>query len=946
MSVDGTWLVTGSGTNSGASSVVASGIFTPGTNPGWAATLNPLAGHKIQVGGTWYTILTHTDTAVQTWTGGAPPDANPAGAWVLGGIPLDGDAWVIGAGHELTVDADWSSWTTGINGITITGIAAGTPGQLSFKNSAAGTYYIKIKAATNIIGTNLAVFGRLFMGGGTYASPTALVYDRKQVIEFLGTTAGYLDLTYLTAMCKCATPTNLYVTPYGYSIPVTWAADDTITLPANYELLLGTAISFTGATIPTGLSAATTYFVRDLSGSPSGNIFKVEGTIGGGAIDLTGSGSAVLATGQSRVTVVASTDVFTLTDDAGTAGSALTLMTTAAVGTAIVNTTPIRFYTTGILPTPLKAYELYYVVNYSLAAGITTFKVAPTSGGTALNITDTGTGTIRAFIGTPITHGAGAGDELPIFEDVTGAGNETWEAVAQVVFENEGPQTYDQQRLTITAITAYRIELSVDCDSLQYPGARVFLATRNVALRSNATGAAAAIVSGGTASTFQCEIRNVAGAGVGVTTFYGYGVSGTAHTISGVVSGCGSGVSGGTSNTISGVVSGCGTGVNVGTSHTISGVVSGCGTGVKPGTSHTISGVVSGCGTGVSGGTYILNGSVLRNNTADLNAVDHLIGYSAALLSIYQYAATTYLKTVGVPNCRTNCIYDIADSSGVSLIGQVKAWGPFGTIVTEVAPATPPVTLAYAYKMIPATVSHPTFLDFPLLAKKDVELSVSCYVKQNATGMTVRPTVQLLDPTVSWNVSTPDSTLATQTATDDTNWQTLTLSYTSTVADRTVILRCFGVDVSKYWHWMFATTSTVVVPGTASGAATLAKETGANARGGSGICAKLTPTSASTYGYWDFYVPATAATAFTLSLYWKKSASGFNGLLKVSIWDTDNTTLKNTSESVDITAADTDYHQFSATSVTPTATGLCRVRVEIKDGGTTGYLFIDDVAVT
>ncbi len=133
--------------------------------------------------------------------------------------------------------------------------------------------------------------------------------------------------------------------------------------------------------------------------------------------------------------------------------------------------------------------------------------------------------------------------------------------------------------------------------------------------------------------------------------------------------------------------------------------------------------------------------------------------------------------------------------------------------------------------------------------------------------------------------------------------------------------------------------------GTASASATLAKETGAAARGGSGTCAKLSPTSRNSYGYWDFYVPATAATPFTLSFYWAKSAAGFNGLLKVSIWDTDQLTLKNSSESVDITTADTNYHQFSATAVTPAATGVCRVRLEIVDGSTTGFLYIDDITI-
>ncbi len=136
---------------------------------------------------------------------------------------------------------------------------------------------------------------------------------------------------------------------------------------------------------------------------------------------------------------------------------------------------------------------------------------------------------------------------------------------------------------------------------------------------------------------------------------------------------------------------------------------------------------------------------------------------------------------------------------------------------------------------------------------------------------------------------------------------------------------------------------TLVAGGGVTGAATLAKETGANARGGSGTCAKLTPTSASAYGYWHFYVPVTASTEFTLSFY-HKIASSWNGVLKVSIYDTDNATPLLTSEAVTLTD-DGAYHQYTATPVTPTATGLCRVRVEIKDGASTGYVFIDDVAV-
>ena len=142
-----------------------------------------------------------------------------------------------------------------------------------------------------------------------------------------------------------------------------------------------------------------------------------------------------------------------------------------------------------------------------------------------------------------------------------------------------------------------------------------------------------------------------------------------------------------------------------------------------------------------------------------------------------------------------------------------------------------------------------------------------------------------------------------------------------------------------------ARTGTAVVPGNASHECTLTKETGANARGGSGTCAKLDPTSTIAYGYWQWFVPATASTAFVLSFYFAKSVAGFNGNLKVSIYDTDNSTLLLTSEVVDLSSADTDYHLHTCAGVTPTATGLCRVRIEIQDGAVTGDVFIDDIAV-
>lgn len=146
----------------------------------------------------------------------------------------------------------------------------------------------------------------------------------------------------------------------------------------------------------------------------------------------------------------------------------------------------------------------------------------------------------------------------------------------------------------------------------------------------------------------------------------------------------------------------------------------------------------------------------------------------------------------------------------------------------------------------------------------------------------------------------------------------------------------YGVDGNEF-------TGNVIVGGTASLYATLAKESGANARTGSGVCAKFTPTSTIEYGYWHFYVPATEDVPFYVSFF-HKSSSGWDGLLKVSIFDTDQTTFLLESENVTL-VDDSAYHLHNCAECTPTTTGMALVRVEIKDGDTTGYIFIDDLNI-
>lgn len=141
----------------------------------------------------------------------------------------------------------------------------------------------------------------------------------------------------------------------------------------------------------------------------------------------------------------------------------------------------------------------------------------------------------------------------------------------------------------------------------------------------------------------------------------------------------------------------------------------------------------------------------------------------------------------------------------------------------------------------------------------------------------------------------------------------------------------------------------LVVPGAASGSGTLAKDAGGRV---SGNCAKLTPSSTSTYMYWDFFVYV-SGNECKLSFYYKSfkdGASSFNGTVKVSWWDSDDPAespppLLNGTD-ISGTYDETDWYQWESAAKTPAAEGLCRVRIEVVDGSNSGGVYIDDIAVT
>jgi hypothetical protein len=500
---------------------------------------------------------------------------------------MEDSLFVIQPTHVIDLDIDCIglSWATGFQTITIEGAASGVPGTLRVDSMTlvAGQYSIVMKTGYNIVGTNTTVRGRILSNSdGVWANTGALAFDRKFVISLLGT--AKIDALYLDLWLFDKEPTtNLSVRTYGqiFAECAVSAGSDTLTYTGIAAALPNTTlvcVSAGSGALPAELSAGTDYWVV----SASGNTIKLSASSGGSAIDLSAGGPINVHCGFYA--------------NWGVSGNTLTKTTHS-----LANSTAVMVKSTGTLPTPLAINTMYYVV--SAAAGA--ISLALTSGGTALTLGGSPSGTLDVYAGsTGAAPGIGGTNPytstmVNVWDDVSSEAE--WITTTnhnRIVLADAGPSDYDQQRLTLSIKVATALTLSAAVDSVQYPNALVVLSSRNISIRSAGTSSSQAIVDYGastfTGNTLRCEIVNTYGTG---TSFFGYGVNyGTSHSISGTITGCNYGVYYGVSHTISGTIFGCSIGVYYGVSHTISGTISGCSYGVYYGASHVFSGTITGCG--------------------------------------------------------------------------------------------------------------------------------------------------------------------------------------------------------------------------------------------------------------------------------------------------------------------------------------------------------------
>lgn len=207
---------------------------------------------------------------------------------------------------------------------------------------------------------------------------------------------------------------------------------------AVHGLVADDTVTFLNVTNAAPLVVGTTYWV--IASGLTTTAFKLATTLGGTAIDITGTGAGSMmvdkkaAFSSTALTTAAATNLLTRTD-----GAQHGLVETDVVYfTAVVNGAPLA------VATP------YYVI----ASGLTTtvFKVAATPGGTEIDLTQSGTGTTMIRYHTvTLTPGSASGDNTYTLQDTSKMmNNGTYQVRSRVFTSAISYTTPDSPTITYT----------------------------------------------------------------------------------------------------------------------------------------------------------------------------------------------------------------------------------------------------------------------------------------------------------------------------------------------------------------------------------------------------------------------------------------------------------------------------------------------------------------
>lgn len=180
------------------------------------------------------------------------------------------------------------------------------------------------------------------------------------------------------------------------------------------------------------------------------------------------------------------------------------------------------------------------------------------------------------------------------------------------------------------------------------------------------------------------------------------------------------------------------------------------------------------------------------------------IGYGAALLSSTIYSG---YQLDSMPDCYGVVNYDYvpAEETPPSR-GYIQGWQPGGKIetVTSGWTGTPPVSLTIAYKLTFESANRHVWLRIPLCLIQDQYNIIDVYMQKDSTSMSATPRAAIVDDTDLFNANENwDEEITSAVMTDDTNWQTIRLSYKPVGLVPRCSLQVVGRDASAILYFFY-----------------------------------------------------------------------------------------------------------------------------------------------
>lgn len=196
------------------------------------------------------------------------------------------------------------------------------------------------------------------------------------------------------------------------------------------------------------------------------------------------------------------------------------------------NGTSVMLTSTGALPSGLMTQVQYR--TYNLSGNTLQLQYRMSYNQPQARWTNTGSGVLTMYVGYST-----AQTTLNVKQDVSGDPAWTTAGLNSVVVCRAYTDSLDRQRNTIVSVSASSITLGSSAPSTLEAGSRIYLVSRNVAIRSNGTSSSQNIVDYRNAThtgVFICEISNSATV---IGTYYGVGIYGGGTTNNGhIVGGC------------------------------------------------------------------------------------------------------------------------------------------------------------------------------------------------------------------------------------------------------------------------------------------------------------------------------------------------------------------------------------------------------------------------